>query len=368
MPVYRGHRSYVGEKMIRHSVIIPTSNHPSLLHRCLATLRKAKRPTAEYEVLVMDNSEEAYRSENLLVTASFNDDRFRYVPMEDWGLMAARHLGVEMARGHIVSFIDDDSFVSDTWFLGIEESLNNSNVVLVTGPNRPEYEITPPDWLDYFCTKTENGHYMVYLSLLDFGDTIQEIEPTFVWGCNYSIRKEIFYAVKGSHPDYLPPQWRKYQGDGEVGLSVKVAALGFEVRYCPKCAIRHLVPASRMTLDYLGARAFIFGIEDSFRRARREHGLGPSEGVAMDPEARQVTLYRQLRLWASKTWIGSIKRNLFPSKESLIEPPEVVEIRHHLKKCFANGWTFHRHALHNDPKLKEYVLRPNYMGENAKIR
>lgn len=348
---------------IAYSTIIPTSNHPELLTRCLLALCKVNPPAKEWEVLVIDNSEERFKTANAQVVASFQESRFRYVTMPPLGLMAARHKGVEMARGHIVSFIDDDSFVSETWLEGIEQSFLDPNIVMVGGPNLPEYEITQPRWLDYFWNYNEYGRYMGYLSLLDFGDTMRDIDPTFVWGCNFSIRKDIFQRVGGSHPDYLPPQWKCFQGDGEVALSVKVASLGCKARYCPQCVIRHLVPESRMTFEYFGARAFFVGLHSSFTQIRRKHGLGTAQGVPLLPGSTQNSFYRLLRRWG-----GRVKRRfLLPSSFFHREPEDVIRIRRHLQKCYADGWNFHQREVNSNPALLEYVLRPNYMGENARL-
>jgi len=349
------------------SIVIPTSNHPELLKRSLAALDRACAPHGAWEVLVVDNSGEAFRSQNAKATAAFNQERFRYCPMPQMGLMAARHHGVELARMEIVSFIDDDSLVRETWLQGLEGAFEDPGVALVGGPNYPEYEVWPPAWLEYFWDRNEWGKHLGYLSLLDFGTEPKDIPATFVWGCDYSIRKNVFQKVRGSHPDYLPAQWRKYQGDGEVGLSVKVEASGYRARYVPECAINHLVPAVRMTREYLGNRAHFVGLHSSFTEIRRRNGLGPMQGVTV-PVTTAPGPCRQLRAWASRTWMGKVKRSLFnSSKLEPREPTEVAEIRQYLKGRFDEGWAFHQQAVQEDPSLLEYVLRPNFMGENARI-
>ena len=342
---------------MQFSIVIPTCNHPDLLKRCLAALCHINNPSGDWEVLVIDNSEDHLKAESAQVVSSFQNLLFRYVAMPPYGLMAARHLGTELAGGQVVSFIDDDSFVSETWLQGIEQSFRDPNVVLVSGPNRPEYEITPPYWLDYLWVTNEYGRYLGYLSLSDFGNEPKEIPSTLVWGCNYSIRKEIFIQVKGSHPDYLPQQWKRYQGDGEMGLSVKVAALGFQAHYSPLCAIRHWVPASRMTFDYFGNRAFFVGLHCSFTNFRGEHGLGPLQGVPYSPP------FHRARAWARRIKKRLLQSNLNKSRE----PDDVVKVRQHLEKCYQDGWNFLRSEITKDASLQEYVLRPDYMGENAVI-
>jgi glycosyltransferase involved in cell wall biosynthesis len=345
-----------------YSVVIPTCNHPDLLQCCLSALEKLQSPEADWEVLIMDNSDEAIRVENARVANSFVNPRFRYVSMTLGGLMAARHQGVELARGSLISFIDDDTFVSENWLGGIELAFQDSSVGLVTGPIRPQFEGDSPPWLEYFWTNISYGHILGYLSLLDFGDENKIIPAQFVWGCNYSIRKEIFHQAKGSHPDYLPGQWQVYQGDGEVGLSVKVAALGYTALYSPQCAIWHWVPQARLTEDYLGKRAFFIGLHSSFTGYRREHRLGPVQGVL--PLSRvHSSRFGRLRAEASR-----IKQWLWTSRwEARNEPGDVIQLKQFLRQRQQAGWDFHRRALRNDAGLQAYVLRPDFMGEHANL-
>jgi glucosyl-dolichyl phosphate glucuronosyltransferase len=345
---------------IHYSVIIPTSNHPGLLARCISALLNTKKPLGGWEILIIDNSNDnQLMTENRKISEKTESSQVRYFSMPPLGLMAARHKGVEESKGQIICFIDDDSFVSETWMQGIEQTFSDPDIMLATGPILPKYETEPPVWINYLWVHDEQGKYLGYLSLLDFGEEVQDIDPTFVWGCNYLIRRNIFIKVGGSHPDYLPEKWKKYQGDGEVGLSVKVKALGYKARYCPQCTIRHLVPANRMTMDYLGKRAFFIGLHSSYTQIRREHGLGPDQGV----ELIKKSLYRRIRSRAGKI----IYRFKTQKPKTLNEPEEISKMKQYLEECYLNGREFHRKEIEKDPALLEYVLRPKYMGENARI-
>jgi hypothetical protein len=59
-------------------------------------------------------------------------------------------------------------------------------------------------------------------SILDFGNAIQEISPDYVWGCNFSIRKEVLLKVRGFHPDGMPDEFLRYRGDGETSVSREI--------------------------------------------------------------------------------------------------------------------------------------------------
>lgn len=351
----------INDRNIQYSIVIPTSNHPELLARCLSALIKADQPTFAWEALVIDNSSDQLKPLNANVVGDLGDKRFKYFSVHREGLMAARHRGVELAHGHIISFLDDDSFVAKTWLEGIEQSFEDSKTVLVGGPNKPLFEVEPPSWVDDFWVRSGEGKWLGALSLLDFGNEGKEISPLFVFGCNYSIRKDIFMLAEGSHPDYMPREWRKYQGDGETALSVKVEALGYQAKYCPQCAIQHFVPGARMTLEYFGKRAYFVGWHQGFAAIRREHGLGPHNGVPAINSERH-----RLRLPTFRALLNRSRRSF--SRFGMVKAvDEGAKIKKHVEECYEKGLQDIRREAKKDDFLMEYILRPNFIGENAKL-
>lgn len=353
---------------INITIVIPTRNNAAVLRRCLEHVAQAGRGEEAWECLVVDNSDDERKESVRIAVRACQDPKVHYVPMAPLGLMAARHHGAALARGAVIGFIDDDSLLGPSWLRGLAQAFRDPGVVLVCGPIRPEYEIEPPSWVEHFWGRIPQGAYLGYLSLLDLGDTRKMIPPWLVWGCNYSVRRDMFYKVNGSHPDFMPAPWKKFIGDGETALSVKIATLGYQADYMPECAIHHLVPASRLTLDYWGERAFYVGLHSSFTRIRAEHGLGPAQGVPASLAAESRGAYRRLRGWAAKTAAGSFKRAII---RKLFPPPddasEVGAIRAFLRKRNHEGRMFHRGEVESDRYLLEYVLRPHYMEKNAEL-
>lgn len=61
-----------------------------------------------------------------------------------------------------------------------------------------------------------------WLSLLDIGQDVPNIDPNYIWGLNFSIRKQTMYDCGGFHPDLVPAYLQCWQGDGETGLTKKI--------------------------------------------------------------------------------------------------------------------------------------------------
>ncbi|GAJ17961.1 unnamed protein product, partial [marine sediment metagenome] len=107
------------------------------------------------------------------------------------------------------------------------------------------------------------------LSICDFGNEKKEINPYYVWGCNFSIRKNILLKFKGFHPDSMPDSLKKFRGDGESYISGEINKFKLKTIFNPKSSVFHFVPFERMNLQYFYKRAFLNGIANSYRNIRQ---------------------------------------------------------------------------------------------------
>jgi len=84
------------------SIVVPTYRRPQALERALASVAPAC--SATHEVIVVDDCPEG---SGFVVARSFG---FRYLHKAgiDRGLSASRNLGIELARGRYLAFLDDD--------------------------------------------------------------------------------------------------------------------------------------------------------------------------------------------------------------------------------------------------------------------
>lgn len=356
---------------LMHSVVVPTRNHPHSLSKTLESLASAEHPDGGWEVIVVDNSDEHEKDLTARVVAALHDSHFRYLPTSPRGLMAARHDGTACARGEIVSWIDDDEDVASSWFSGVQECVQAHGAMLVTGPFRPDYESPPPPWLDDLWDSSHYGRHLGLLTLCDFGRQVHEIPPLLVWGGNLSVSRRLFYEVRGSHPDYLETPFYDYQGDGECGLTRKIGALGLSAWYSPRCEVAHRVPTSRMTVEYLERRAFFQGLTESFAEYRREYGLEPSAGAERPGPSIRVILGSYIRSVARRVGLGGVRRGFVGAVASRDADQgssgrETAEgVRHLILQESLRGYAHHRTALAASSALREWVLRPDFLGENG---
>lgn len=317
------------------SVIIPTRNRAASLAGALASLAALDLPSDFHEVLLVDNgSTDETPSVLAAIAESYPRCPLRGVVEPEPGLLAGRHRGAREARAPLLVFIDDDVEVAPTWLRGIVDAFTDPTVHLVGGPSLPRYEVPPPPWLEWLWTRNGARAVCGDLSLLDFGNQAREIDPAWIWGLNFSIRKETLAALGGFHPDCLPRHLQRYQGDGETGLALKAKTRGLRAMYAPGALVHHRIPAARLTLAALEERHYYQGVCNSYAEIRAAGGVPPGP----DWKSTARGLRRLLRS------AGGPRNRLLARLERAREA----------------GRRFHRQEVRRDPALLAWVLKDDY--------
>ena len=344
------------------SVIIPTRNRSPLIKKVLFSLMNQTLTKDQFEVIVIDNG-------STDDTAEICDEYksklpgFQRIYDECPGLHVGRHLGIKHAKGDILVYADDDIEAFPTWLAGVAESFRDPEVTLVGGKCLPKFESNPQEWVEYLWVRNQYGKTLGYYSLVDFGDEMKEISPFFVFGCNYSIRKNVLIEVGGFHPDAMPQELIKYRGDGESYVSRRIEELRYNVIYNPKASVYHWVPKSRLTLEYLKKRSFNQGISNSFAEIRNNHS---SSDNYFNKHSSQ-SIYLKIREKSPKEILNAIKRRLNFSihqssgMKSRLKHDNSNYIKEQMKKACKEGYKYHQNEVKNDPELLKWVLKDNYL-------
>lgn len=92
------------------SVILPTRNRPTLVGRAIASV--LAQTYANLELVVVDDARDGEASFD---AQSYGDARIRVIRGRAIGLPAARNDGLDVARGELITYIDDDNFMFPGW-------------------------------------------------------------------------------------------------------------------------------------------------------------------------------------------------------------------------------------------------------------
>ena len=319
--------------MIHFSIIIPTKDRALLLEKALSSIVSQHFSPNDFEVIVVDNGSTDQTKE---ISQSFQGKikNFSLHYQESPGLHVGRNFGAQTAKGEILIFIDDDIRANPHWLEGIQESFHQPEIVLTGGNNSPEYESPPPDWLHLLWQKTPYGKVLGYLSLLDFGDQIKTIDPLYVGGLNFSIKKSTLFEMGGFHPDAMPDSLTRFRGDGETAVSVEIKKKNYKALFNPKASVRHWVPNERMTFPYFYKRAYLQGISNSYSLIREKKGI-----------PRHYPLQKKWHYY--KLVLKKIIKNVPEPRLSI----SLGEIKGHL---------FLINEIQKDPGLLNWILKPNY--------
>ncbi|MBS6706470.1 MAG: glycosyltransferase [Lachnospiraceae bacterium] len=104
---------------IKYSVIIPVYDAQKTLKRCLDSLLQQKREDVEI-ILINDGSSD--RSEEIIQNYKKKFQNIKAVKQENAGVSAARNRGLDIARGTYITFVDSDDYVSQDYFIVMDEA------------------------------------------------------------------------------------------------------------------------------------------------------------------------------------------------------------------------------------------------------
>lgn len=326
--------------MIRVSLIVPTYNRAGYLNKSLETFAHQSLDKNSYEIIVVDNNS----SDN---TKKVFDGFAIKFPEHNWvyffepkqGLHYARNRGIELSRGEIVVFGDDDVEASSHWLESLLNSFEKDDKIgVVGGPIVPIWDASPPEWIYDYGTKDIHGVF----AYLNYGNESKYLTSEYLFGCNFAIRKKLAIEIHGSGPDTFPASMIHYSGSGESAMELRVKAKGYRSYYNAGASVGHHCPVSRCTLEYFVNRYRRWAVEEIYH----SYNTGTS----------------LIRIFA-----GLIKQSVYFIFEQLNKKAlnNKINKRYFLiirRKYIYFAWK-HFMKLLTDPELREYTKKINYLEE-----
>ncbi|MBP7652817.1 glycosyltransferase family 2 protein [Candidatus Dependentiae bacterium] len=333
--------------MCELSVIIPTFNRAHYLDITLDSLLNQTLSYEKFEIIIVDNgSTDNTKEISDSYKTKFSHLKYIYEPKA--GLHNARHCGLKNAVSDILVYADDDIKAFPAWLESVMKSFQDENTVLVGGNNFPEFEEQPPDWISGLWEKSYYGKSMGYLSLIEFGNKKKEIPAYYVWGCNFAVRKQIVYDAGGFHPDAFPANYIKFRGDGESTVTNYIMQKKLKTFFVPEASVYHIIPASRLTLDYFKKRSYQQGITDAYRKIRTEYFK--KNNLDIDVFKNRISFWKLIK---SKQY--EIKNKLL----SIIFYKE-SKIKKKIRIAYNEGYNFLKKEAMKSSELLNWIIKPDY--------
>ena len=206
------------------SVVIVTYNRCEDLKESLDAISKLEEKPCE--IIVVDSN-----------STDCTHDIIRQYPihflnMNERGMVKARNVGWQHAKGDIIAFVDDDAQVSKTWSKYILEPFSNEKVGGVVGR-----VISSVDRVELNVQKhNEVGKVFVNGFVLGNFDSDQEdtTQVDTLIGCNMSFKRCVLEEVGGFDEKFRGNCLRE-----DTDISLRVRKLNYKLVFHPKASVIH---------------------------------------------------------------------------------------------------------------------------------
>jgi GT2 family glycosyltransferase len=338
------------------AVVIPTSGRSQQLFECLASLDRNFIDSSRVRAIVVDNNSDEHLIRSVKnITRGF--PRVQYVHCASPGLSSARHHALKCLDSDVICYVDDDVQFSASWLESMMQAFADNDVAIAGGPSIPDFQGSVPAWFWDFVSPTPYGGWCcTWLSLLDIGQDVANVNPNWIWGLNLAIRREVLLDCDGFHIDLVPKQFIRWQGDGETGLTMKLAAKGFKSVYRQDSLLFHHCGPERLNPDYFVRRAYYQGVCNSYTELRRKY----RGELTHNNSVPQVNLFKRILLPPIRAFRTRLRNWPFSPKPVSLWAATAEEVRAKCQQAEHDGYRFHQQEASSDPSLREWIRRDNY--------
>jgi len=221
--------------MEKISIVICTRNRPQHLQKCITSLLKQSAKPKEI-IIIDDASDEKIDTVQILNVAfssihnkvtnlmSENID-IKYIRNKNrQGVVKNRNLGISLAKGDVIAFIDDDGYAHRNWIKNLEKHYEKKGIVGVGGPiveigrhvdTRPKFKR-----LSYMTRNGDINHNYRIKKLKDIKN-LHSGTVKFLMGGNMSFRRNVLLNLNGFNAHYKGNYYRE-----ETDLCMRASKIG----------------------------------------------------------------------------------------------------------------------------------------------
>jgi GT2 family glycosyltransferase len=240
--------------MINISIVICTYNRPKELTETLQGLQQQVYGLESTEVIVIDNSENG-SAEDTVSRASNWIPSLLYKRETSIGLSYARNLGITVAGGEWVVFLDDDAVPDINWLLNLSESIELlPEPGVIGGAVLPNWSQPPPRW----CT--QDLYPALSLSSYQAPEKLRTLDfpEEYPVGANIAYPRQLLEELDGFKPEFGRRGNLLISGE-ETELNFRIQSTGHSIWFCPGAIVYHQIPPSRLKKSFFRSRLYWSG-------------------------------------------------------------------------------------------------------------
>jgi len=214
--------------MPKFSVVIPTKNRCALLAQTIERVESQTISRDQYEVIVIDN-DSTDDTRNVLEQKAKSYSNLRFGLQEKPGAAATRNAGLQIAKGDLVLFIDDDIEAESTLIQAhLESHQRNPNASVIGAVSVPWGATTTDPFLRYLRDHRVLSPYTPSDGPIDF---------SYYHTGNVSTPTHLLLSVGGFNEDF------KIYGMEDIELGYRLEKAGSRMVFAPDArAIHHRFP------------------------------------------------------------------------------------------------------------------------------
>lgn len=208
----------------------------------LESLAKQEFSLDRFEVIVVDNDKTASARQVVMQAAlRYPALAICYDIEPTPGISYARNKTVELARGELLAFIDDDEWAVSNWLEDMATCLKNFNVDAVLGPVIPQYP--------------EGTHAWVIKSQFFERPRFPTGTSITAKGCRTSNALVSALKMKSRRPNPFEISLALSGGE-DTDFFNWLETQGGKFTWCDTAAVNEVVPRNRQTLSFIFERCF----------------------------------------------------------------------------------------------------------------
>ena len=239
---------------MKFSIIVCTYNRAAFLGKCIESIENNEYCTDEYEVVIVNNNSSDSTNE-VVEKLQSKYSNIVYTLELKTGLSYARNKGIEVSKGEVLVFFDDDAIVTKGYLDNLEKYLSKHKFELAAGHVNSIWTVEKPEWF------TDTFASIIGQTL--YGEEARELTKNeHAVGANMIIKRCIFEKVG--------------MFNVELGIKGDVLCLGeetdlfnnarkedYKVYYLPKCSVDHHVHLNKVDKEYIMNRLILEGDSNS---------------------------------------------------------------------------------------------------------
>jgi glucosyl-dolichyl phosphate glucuronosyltransferase len=237
------------------SIVICTYNRFQDLCKTLSSIELLKiARDITWEVLIIDNNSSDLSKSIICRFVEKKPYLFKYIFEEQQGKSFALNKGIEVAKGEIIAFTDDDVIIDPHWVSELGRAFDTYQCMAVGGKTIPTWSRKKPSWY------AEDGPFKLRGPIVEYnlGDEFCKIDrPPCPFGANMAFKKVVFekYGLfrtdLGRNPENLT-------GGEDHEFCMRLLKAQESFIYSPKAIVYHPVTKERIKKRYF--LSWFFGV------------------------------------------------------------------------------------------------------------